>query len=674
MVKFKNSIIVKVISIIVISQLIVWLWLMTSIKDAQKEILTSLNTQQKEFVVKFIEEQKNKTIHKALDSLRKLIKYSQTALSYSLFNYEEESAKKIVSDVLLEDKSIKAVEIYDTVGKSVFLSAYKKNGKKIFSKNKLPKEFQKYKYIKTELIYNNEPIGYVKIYYDLSPILKHLEEIQKKELDLVNLKFEKIYKETQQKEKKLSVYFLLAAVITLIFLIFILIKFINVPLMKIRAGLKMFFDFLSNPKLKIEPIDISTNDEFGEIAKFTNKGIAVSSKLHRELAELVEVIDKNIMICEFNENGEVIDVTEAFVKVCGYSKEELNSKRKDILCNIDLNEIIEKVEREGNWKGEVKCKTKYGKELWLKSNITKKCSYESNECRYINILYNITDKKELEELKNHLEELVEIKTSKIKQLLNMTKESIRYAALIQQAILPPEETFKKAFKDYFIIWEPKDVLGGDIYFLDEIRDGEYLLMLIDCTGHGVHGALMTMLVKAIQIQIIYELSHSDKEISTSKMLSKFNKSIKAILKQYDKYSSSNAGFDGAVIYYDKKKNIIKFSSANLPMFFLKENNVEVIRGDRRSVGDVFTPVDYKFKEYEMKLENELKLYLTTDGFLDQIGGKKELPFGKERFKKLILKYNNLEFKIQKEIFLEELKKYQNDQPRIDDIAVIGIKI
>jgi serine phosphatase RsbU (regulator of sigma subunit) len=217
-------------------------------------------------------------------------------------------------------------------------------------------------------------------------------------------------------------------------------------------------------------------------------------------------------------------------------------------------------------------------------------------------------------------------------------------------------------------------LGGDIYFLDEIRDGEYLLMIIDCTGHGVHGALMTMLVKAIQIQIIYELSHSDKEISTSKMLSKFNKSIKAILKQYDRYSSSNAGFDGAVFYYNKKKNIIKFSSANLPMFFLKENDVEVIRGDRRSVGDVFTPVDYKFKEYEMKLENELKLYLTTDGFLDQIGGKKELPFGKERFKKLILKYNNLEFKIQKEIFLEELKKYQNDQPRIDDIAVIGIKI
>ncbi|QCI28331.1 SpoIIE family protein phosphatase [Caminibacter pacificus] len=674
MVKFRNSIIFKVISIIVVSQLIIWFWLITSIKDAQREILNSLNTQQKEFVIKFIEEQKQKTIKKTLESLKKLIKYSQAALSYSLFNYEEGSAKKIISDVLLEEKSIKAVEVYDTVGKSIFISAYKKDGKKIFTKNKLPKNFEKYKYIKTELIYNSEPIGFVKIYYDLSPILKHLEEIQQKELELVNLKFEKIYKETQKKEKKLFVYFIIAAIFTLLFLLFILIKFINIPLMKIKAGLERFFNFLSDPKQKIEPIDIDTNDEFGEIAKFTNQGISVSSKLHRELAELVDVIDKNIMICEFDENGNVIEVTTAFMKVCGYSKDEINNKRKEVLCNVDLKKIIKTVEKEGNWNGEVKCKTKYGKELWLKSNITKKCSYENNSCRYINILFNVTDKKELEKLKNHLEELVEIKTSKIKQLLNMTKESIRYASLIQKAILPSHGIFKKAFKDYLIIWEPKDVLGGDIYFLDEVRDGEYILMLADCTGHGVHGALMTMLVKAIQIQIINELSHTNKEISTSKILSKFNKSIKEILKQYDKDSNSNAGFDGAIIYYDKNKNIIKFSSANLPLFFIKDNNVDVIRGDKSSVGDVFTPIDYKFKEFEMKIHDELKLYLTTDGFLDQIGGEKELPFGKERFKKLILKYQNLDFIMQKEMFLEELKKYQKDNPRTDDIAVIGLKL
>jgi serine phosphatase RsbU (regulator of sigma subunit) len=89
---------------------------------------------------------------------------------------------------------------------------------------------------------------------------------------------------------------------------------------------------------------------------------------------------------------------------------------------------------------------------------------------------------------------------------------------------------------------------------------------------------------------------------------------------------------------------------------------------------VFTPIDYKFKEFEMKIQDELKLYLTTDGFLDQIGGEKELPFGKERFKKLILKYQNLDFIMQKEMFLEELKKYQKDNPRTDDIAVIGLKL
>jgi len=198
-------------------------------------------------------------------------------------------------------------------------------------------------------------------------------------------------------------------------------------------------------------------------------------------------------------------------------------------------------------------------------------------------------------------------------------------------------------------------------------------MLVDCTGHGVHGALMTMLVKAIQLNIINELSHSNKPISPSEILSKFNVSIKAILKQYSKDSASNAGFDGAILYYNKKDKTIKFASANVPMFYLEDEEIHYIRGDKRSVGDIFTELDYKYHEYDIPLSEKTKFYLTTDGFLDQIGGEKELPFGKERFKELILKYHNLDFKTQKELFMEELLKYQGSQPRTDDIAVVAFK-
>ena len=674
MVKFQNSIVFKVVVIIIVLQSIIWFWITSTIKSHENQLLKTLNKQQKEFVVNFVEDQKRKTKEKILQNLRRIVDFSQATLSYSLYNYETKSAKKIISDVLLEDPNIKGVIVFDSVTKSVFIAGYKdKKGNKIFTKTLLPEDFKSYQFIKKELIYNNEPIGHIKIYYDIKPALKHLDKMMKNELNIVNIKFNQIYTATKEKEKKLFLYFLIAALLTIVIIVFTLTKFINKPLNEIRKGLERFFDFLANPKNEIEPININSKDEFGEIAEFTNKGIAVSSKLHRELAELLDVIDKNVMICEFDEYGNVIDVTQAFIQICGYTEEEISKKRKQVLCNVDLKQIIEHIEIYGNWRGEVKCKAKNGKELWLSSNITKKCTFENGECRYINILYNITDKKELEQLKNHLEELVEEKTSKIKALLNMTKESIRYASLIQKSILPPPQIFDKAFSDYFVIWEPKDVLGGDIYFLDEVRKDEYLLMLVDCTGHGVHGALMTMLVKAIQLNIINELSHSNKPISPSEILSKFNVSIKAILKQYSKDSASNAGFDGAILYYNKKDKTIKFASANVPMFYLEDEEIHYIRGDKRSVGDIFTELDYKYHEYDIPLSEKTKFYLTTDGFLDQIGGEKELPFGKERFKELILKYHNLDFKTQKELFIEELLKYQGSQPRTDDIAVVAFK-
>ena len=673
MVKFQKSIIFKVLFLIIILQIIIWVWIATTINKQENEILTALNNQQKSFVVNFIEKQKNKTKEKILQNLKNLVEYSTASLGFSLFNYEENSAKKIISDVLLENENIKGVVVFDTVTKSVFVAGYKQNGKKILSTDLLPKKFDKYDFFKKKIIYKNQPIGYIKIYYDLNKALAHLDEIMNEELGLVNLKFNQIYENTKEKEKKLLIYFLIAAFLTIFVIVYTLNKFINIPLKEIKKGLAGFFEFLANPKTKIYPIKINSEDEFGEIAKFTNHGIAVGSKLHRELAEMMDVIDKNVMICEFDENGNVISVTKAFEQICGYSESEITKKRKKILCDIDINSVINTIEKEGSWRGEIKCKAKNAKEIWLFSTITKKCTFDGS-CRYINILYNITDKKELENMKNNLELIVDEKTSKIKSLLNMTKESIRYASLIQKSILPGEDIFKKCFKEYFIIWEPKDVLGGDIYFLDEVRDGEYLLMVIDCTGHGVHGALMTMLVKAAQLNIINRLTHEEERISPSKILSEFNNAVKTILKQYSKSSISNAGFDGAVLYYDKNNRILKFASANVPLFYVKDNTIKEIKGDKRSVGDVFTKNDYVYKEYNIPLSDDIKYYITTDGFLDQLGGYKEYPFGKKRFKDLILKIQNLSFEKQKEIFVQELSEYQKNEPRTDDITLIGFKL
>jgi len=256
-----------------------------------------------------------------------------------------------------------------------------------------------------------------------------------------------------------------------------------------------------------------------------------------------------------------------------------------------------------------------------------------------------------------------------------TKESIEYASLIQGALIPNNNIFRKYFKEYFAIWHPKDLVGGDIYLFEELRsDDECLLMVIDCTGHGVPGAFVTMLVKAIERQLTAKINHSDEDVSPAKILSIFNRSMKHLLKQEDADSVSNAGFDGGIIYYNKKDSIIKYAGAETPLFYTRDNELKMIKGDRYSVGYKKCDANYEYKEHIIEVKEGMNFYLTTDGYLDQNGGKKGFCFGKRRFKSLIEEYHMETMADQQEVFLNELSEYQDDYETNDDITLIGLKI
>lgn len=279
----------------------------------------------------------------------------------------------------------------------------------------------------------------------------------------------------------------------------------------------------------------------------------------------------------------------------------------------------------------------------------------------IGIFTDITAQKEMEK------ELVSINKH--------TRDSIEYASIIQHSLIPSNELFRKYFSEYLTIWHPKDLVGGDIYFFEELRnDDECLLFVIDCTGHGVPGAFVTMLVKAIQRQIVSNILYSEEIVSPAKLLSVFNKSIKHLLKQEDEDSISNAGFDGGILYYNKKDKIIKFAGANTPLFYIEENELKTIKGDRHSVGYKKSDGKFEFKEHILQVKQGMSFYLSTDGYLDQNGGSKGFPFGRKRFENIILENHNLSFADQQEVFLNELDNYQGFEDRNDDITLVGIKI
>jgi len=287
-------------------------------------------------------------------------------------------------------------------------------------------------------------------------------------------------------------------------------------------------------------------------------------------------------------------------------------------------------------------------------------------------------KKLEEKIQEKVKELEEAK-KQIQQMHKSIEDSIKYASLLQEAIISKEEELEKIFKDHFVIWRPKDIVGGDIWLFTTLRhEDEGLLFVIDCTGHGVPGAFVTMLVKSIKREIVEKIKkQKDLEVSTSCILEYFNKTMKKMLRQESKDSLSNAGFDGAIIYYNRREQIIKFSGANTPIFLAQNNEVKIIKGEKYSVGYKQCDINHKYEEKIINVNEGDRIFITTDGYIDQIGGKKGFPFGKKRFMKVLQNNINSSLKDIKLALIQELEKWKleyNCKEQNDDITVIGVEI
>jgi len=407
----------------------------------------------------------------------------------------------------------------------------------------------------------------------------------------------------------------------------------------------------------------------------------------KDLQEIIQQFDENIIASKTDLKGRITYASKAFCDICQYTQEELIGKPHNIVRHPDVPkeafaDLWKTIKAGKSWKGEVKNLKKDGGYYWVNATIFPEFDSNGNISSYSAIRHDITAQKEVEDLTKNLETKIQDRTNdleiakqKVEEIHKHTRDSIEYASLIQGALIPDNKTFKTYFQDYFAIWHPKDTVGGDIYLFEELRsEDECLLMVIDCTGHGVPGAFVTMLVKAIERQIVSQIKLSDEIVSPAKLLSIFNRSMKHLLKQENKDSISNAGFDGGILYYNKKEKILKFAGAETPLFYTKEDKLTVIKGNRYSVGYKKCDRDYQYKEHIIEVEDGMQFYLTTDGYLDQNGGEKGFPFGKKRFQKIIDEYHNESMADQQEIFLYSLDEYQDGFETNDDVTLIALKI
>ncbi len=267
--------------------------------------------------------------------------------------------------------------------------------------------------------------------------------------------------------------------------------------------------------------------------------------------------------------------------------------------------------------------------------------------------------------------------------------SINYAQRIQAAILPTEEEFFGAFPQSFIVFKPRDIVSGDFYFFQDIKIAEQyhkqIVAAVDCTGHGVPGAFMSMignelLNDIINIRDIYE---------ADKILNELHKGVRKTLKQQN--SSNRDGMDISLVVLHKKGTIftlLEYAGAMNPIYYQQTlhhtTTFTEIKADKKAIGGQQTEEERLFTKHEIELFKDNQaisttFYICSDGFQDQFGGTQGKKFMVKKFRELLANLATMSMTAQQQALLSTLDEWQNPTPQqhfeqIDDILVIGIQV
>jgi len=270
-----------------------------------------------------------------------------------------------------------------------------------------------------------------------------------------------------------------------------------------------------------------------------------------------------------------------------------------------------------------------------------------------------------------LEELVEERTKELAEQNKQITDSILYAQRIQKAILPSKNHIVQAFPETFIYFKPRDIVSGDFYWFAE-RDNKVVVAAVDCTGHGVPGAFMSMIGNILLNQIVLERGIT----RPAEILNQLHEEIRFALKQDDILEEgAKDGMDIAICVFHQLHNILEFAGANNSMFKVVKNNLEEIKGDRMGIGGARRGVARNFTNHIIKLDgNETTIYLASDGFADQFGGESNRKFMNHNLKKLLLELNAKSLKAQHLQLNRVMEEWKGANKQIDDQLIVGFKI
>lgn len=400
-----------------------------------------------------------------------------------------------------------------------------------------------------------------------------------------------------------------------------------------------------------------------------------------ELEKLSLVASKtDNLIYIFDPNGELSWFNKSFSNILGLSMDDYERSEPvsilDVSNNKNIRHVLNTCLREKSTVTyESKYKDKSNVTHWYHTTLTPILDDRENIKHLIAIDTDITKLKQFEEELNQQKQdaenqknLAVRRKEELEARQNEITDSIRYAKRIQTAIMPKLKQIVRDFQDSFVLFLPKDIVSGDFYWYHRVED-KYFIAAVDCTGHGVPGAFMSIIGNYLLNSIIIHNNVSD----PSEILKQLNRKIKIALKS-DSRTQTSDGMDISIAVINKNNKTIEIASALRPLYLFNDGNFIEIKGDKVPItSNISGTTINTFKKHVHPFNEGDKFYMFSDGIIDQFGGKHGKKFLTKRFKQLLFEINPLTMREQKEIIKKAFDEWKGDNEQVDDVLVMGIK-
>jgi serine phosphatase RsbU (regulator of sigma subunit) len=275
--------------------------------------------------------------------------------------------------------------------------------------------------------------------------------------------------------------------------------------------------------------------------------------------------------------------------------------------------------------------------------------------------------------KKRINRLLNLQNSQIRLQRQKIISSINYAQKIQQSILIPENDIQKHLPNSFVFFQPKDIVSGDFYWFAEI-DNKIILSTVDCTGHGVPGAFMSLIASSKLNKVVNEMGIYE----PSQILEAVHKEIVVSLNQSSYSENAQDGMDMSICVIDKANKMVQFAGAQNPIVVIRNGEFEEIKADNLSIGGTILQSKlngtFKFSTKDVSIDDNTYLFMFTDGYVDQFGGEENKKLNKSNFKDIMQEICAQNFRNAKAHLEHQFNTWRGDNPQLDDVLIIGAKL